>query len=126
MTTQAFIKFKDNSKDYEDMLWVNHDAFPDVVVPLIKQAIDESTTNKDIIAKTISTLNKETSGNGKFFTIEKRLDQEMEYIYNLEIWADNIFLRIQETRWIDNETFEELPPTYLESEMRTTDIIKIK
>lgn len=126
MTTQAFIKFKNNFENYDDMLWINHDAFPEVMVPLIKEAITENTTDKSIIGNLVVTLNKQTDGNTKFFTIEKTLNQTNNYVYWVEILDKEIFLRIQEEYYLDSDLDTEIPKNYFNSEMRTIEVIQLQ
>lgn len=116
MSTQAHVKIVKNHRNHDKMLWINHDAFPDVIVPKIKQTI----LNTDEIIMFHNLVNEfELEDLGSFYTVEETLHQTMEYLYTLEIIDEHIYLRVQEEYWIEEDETNNIPRGYLSSEMRT-------
>lgn len=108
------------------MFWINHDAFPKIIEPKLKYALEGIKKKESDLVFTTIRNELECENLGNLFTIEPTIHQTMNYKYLVEIREDSIFLRTQEEYWIEqSEEFDKIPAGYLNSEMRTINIEEI-
>lgn len=124
MTTQAHIIFKKDEETYPEMLWINHDAFPEVIHKKLGNVFWDNTDIEKLFKSVVESLDCENLGN--FFTIDPTLNQDMNYKYFIEIRGDEIYLRTQEEYWIEQNENNNVPMNYLGCEMRTIDVKQLK
>lgn len=120
MTTQAHIIFEKEHEGLDKMLWINHDAFPEVIHEKLSNVTYDTTDLETLFRRVVDSLNCENLDN--LFTIEPVLDQIMNYRYFIEVRGKNVYLRTEEEYWIEQEPTNTVPYGYLNSEMRTINV----